>query len=195
MKLLGRSLAARLALLPIGLGAISPQGPGVAVESSSSRIVSPTVVATTAVRTIDGSNVLALLILWRGPVEWYSRPGPRSAGGGGRPGVLIARVQYGGLDLQATLDSSQPDRVLKVQGKQVELKPVDANVVLVDHIQDPSPVVTTLKIDPAMAADKSVEPLLRRSVQIVTFLQCDLKVGSPSIASIVERSCQSIMGK
>jgi hypothetical protein len=168
--------------------------PGVPMDSSTSRMVSPTVVATAMVRTLDGVNSLNLMVLWRGSNGWFVKPGARGAGGGGNQRTLNARVRYAGLDLLAELDL-QP-RAARIQSNPVTLKPIDANVILVDEVEGPSlKVVATLKIDPAMTPDKQIEPLLKRSPEIVKFLQCDQKVDNPAIQSMVERSCQIVMGK
>ena len=168
--------------------------PGVPADSNTSRIVSPTVVATTMVRTLDGANSLNLMVLWRGANGWFLKPGARGGGGGGRAGTLTARARYAGLDLAAELEL-QP-RVVRIQNNPVTLKPVDANVILVDEVEGPNlRVVTTLKIDPAMTADKQIEPLLKRSAEMVKFLQCDQKLDNPAMQSMVERSCQTVSGK
>jgi hypothetical protein len=171
--------------------------PGVPVDSSWSQMVSPTVVATTMVRTLDGANSLNLMVLWRGSNGWFVKPGARGGGGGGRggsQGTLTASVRYAGLDLLAELDL-QP-RAVRIQSNPATLQPIDANVILVDEIEGPNlRVVSTLKIDPTMTPDKQIEPLLRRSPEILKFLQCDQKVDNPAIQPLVERSCQSVMGK
>ena len=170
--------------------------PGVPADSSTSRMVSPTVVATTMVRTLDGANSLNLMVLWRGINGWFVKPGARGGGGGGRGqrgGMLYASVRYAGLDLLAELDL-QP-RAVRIQGNPATLKPSDANVILVDEVEGVNlRVVATLRIDPAMTPDKQIEPLLKRSPEIVKFLQCDQKVDHP-IQAMVERSCQSVMSK
>jgi len=174
--------------------------PGVPGDSSTSRIVSPTVVATTMVRILDGANSLNLMVLWRGSNGWFMKPGARGSGGGLRGGTLSARVRYAGIDLLAELDLQpqldlQP-RVVRIQGNPATLKPIDANVILVDDVEEPNlRVVATLKIDPTMTPDKQIEPLLKRSAEIVKFLQCDQKAENPAIQSMVERSCQAVMAK
>jgi hypothetical protein len=169
--------------------------PGVPMDSSASRIVSPTVVATTMVRTLDGANSLSLMVLWRGSNGWFMKSGARGGGGGGgSQRTLTARVRYAGLDLLAELDL-QP-RAVRIQGNPATLQPFDANVILVDGTDGPNlRVVSTLKIDPAMTPDKQVEPLLKRSSEILAFLQCDQTISDPVVKAMVERSCQSVMGK
>ena len=70
-------------------------------------------------------------------------------------------------------------------------------MVLVDEVDGPNlRVVGTLRIDPTMTTDKQIEPLLKRSPEIVKFLQCDQKINTPSVQSqVVERSCQIVTGK
>jgi len=171
--------------------------PGVPMGSSTSRMVSATVVATSMVRTLDGASSLNLMVLWRGSNGWFLKPGARGSGGGGRggsEGTLSARVRYAGIDLFVELDL-QP-RAVRIQGNPATLKPTDANVILVDDVEGPSlRVVSTLKIDPAMTTDQQIEPLLKRSSEIMKFLQCEQKADSLAVQSVVDRTCQSVMGK
>ena len=168
--------------------------PGVPMESSASRPVSATVVATTMVRTIDGASALNLMVLWRGSNGWFLKSGARGSGGRGSQRTLTARMSYGDLDLLAELDL-QP-RAVRIQGKPATLKPADANVILVDGVEGPDlRVVSTLKIDPAMASDREIEPLFKRSPEVLAFLQCDQKSTNASVQMLADRSCQGPMGK
>jgi hypothetical protein len=145
------------------------------------------------VQIVDGAASLNLLVLWRGSNGWFMKPGARGSCGGGSGGgsqrSFTARLSYAGLDLLAELDL-QP-RTVRIQGNPATLKPIDANVILVDDVERSNVrVVATLKIDPAMTSAKQVEPLLKRSPEIVTFLQCDQKAENAAIRSMVERSCR-----
>jgi len=163
--------------------------PGVPMDSSTSRPVSATVVATTMVRTIDGASALNLMVLWRGSNGWFLKSGARSSGGGGTRQALNARATFAGIDLLAELDL-QP-RAVRIQGKPATLKPADANVILVDGVEGPDlQVVSTLKIDPAIASDREIEPLFKRSPEVLAFLQCDQKSASASVQVLADRSCQ-----
>ena len=162
--------------------------PGVPMDSSSSRPVSATVVATTMVRTIDGASALNLMVLWRGSNGWFLKSGARGSGGGGSQRTLTERVSYGGLELRAELDL-QP-RAVRIQGKPATLIPADANVILVDGVEGPDlRVVSTLKIDPAMASDRQIEPLFKKSPEVLAFLQCDQKSANASVQILADRSC------
>jgi hypothetical protein len=78
----------------------------------------------------------------------------------------------------------------------VSLSPSDANVILVDQIDTSDmKVVASLRVDPAMTADKQLEPLLKQSVQVVTFLQCDQRLADPLVQPAIDRICQSVTGK
>lgn len=170
--------------------------PGVPRESSTSRPVSATVVATTMVRTIDGASALNLMVLWRGSNGWFLKSGARGSGGGGGGSqqTLTARATFGDLDLLAELDL-QP-RAVRIQGKPATLKPADANVILVDGVEGPDlRVVSTLKIDPALASDREIEPLFKRSPEVLAFLQCDQKSANTSVQMLADRSCQGTAGK
>jgi hypothetical protein len=141
------------------------------------------------VRTVDSVNTLNLMVLWRGSNGWFLKSGARGSGGGGTQRTLTARATFGGLDLLAELDF-QP-REARIQGKPVVLKPADANVILVDGVEGPDlRVASTLKIDPAMASDREIEPLFKRSPEVLAFLQCDQKSASASVQMMTDRSCQ-----
>lgn len=168
--------------------------PGVASQSGRSRPISPTVVATTMTRTIDGNNSLDLMVLWRGTPEWYLKPGGRSGGGGslGNQGTRYARVQYGGVELRVEL-LLQP-RAVRIQDQAVSLSVPDANVVLVDEADGPNlKVVSTHKVD-AVTKDPDIVPWLKQSPQISSFLQCHMKV-SERARITVEPICQAVMQK
>jgi hypothetical protein len=157
-------------------------------------MVSPTVVATTIVQILDGVASLKLMVLWRGATGWFVQNGSRrGSGSGGSQGTTTVRTSFGSIDLHAELVDGP--RAVRIQGKPVTLNPSDANVVLVDGIGGADLKVSTLKIDPAMTPDRQVELLLKKSPQIVAFLQCDQKLPGSVIAQVVERSCQIVMGK
>ena len=168
--------------------------PGVPVESSTSRPVSATVVATTMVRTIDGASALDLMVLWRGSNGWFLKSGARGSGGRGTQQTRSARATFAGLDLLAELDLWP--RAVRIQGKPATLKPADANVILVDGVEGPDlRVVSTLKIDPAMTSDRQIEPLFKRSPEVLAFLQCDQKSANGAVQILADRSCQGLIGK
>jgi hypothetical protein len=168
--------------------------PGVPAYSSTSRIVSATVVMTSMVRTLDGANSLNLMVLWRGSLEWFSKPGARGGSGGLRSATVYARQRYAGIEIVAELDLDP--RAVRIQGIPATLKPSDANVILVDGVDGADlRVVSTLKIDPAIATDRQIEPLFKRSPEILAFLQCDQKASSPAVQMMADRSCQGVMGK
>lgn len=183
------------AALVFSITSVLTASQAVPVDSTSQQIVSPTVVATVMARTVSDKDSLTLLVLWRGSLGWYLKPGPRAGGGGGgSQNTLSARVQLGGLNLRAELDL-QP-RAIRIQGLPVDPKPSDANAILVDEVDSSGPkVVATVKIDPEMATGKQVEPLLKRSAQIVSFLQCDLRLAEARAQSTVDRVCQTVRGK
>jgi hypothetical protein len=187
--------AVALAVMPTSAGQRETPPPGVPVQSSSSRPVSPTVVATTMTRTIDGNSSLDLMVLWRGTPEWYLKPGARSAGGGGSFGsqsVRQARLEFGGVALRAELQS-QP-RVVRIQGADVSLTVPDANVILVDEVEGPNLKVTsTLKVD-ALSKDRDILPWLKQAPQVVSFLQCETQVSAPAKV-LVDPICQALIQK
>lgn len=146
------------------------------------------------VRTLNGENSLSLLVLWRGGLGWFLRDGPKSGGGGMKQGSVSARLQYGGVNLTAELGLMP--RTVVIQGNSILLDPSDANVILVDKVDGAAKVVATLKIDPSMTANKQLEPVLKRSSQIVDFLQCDQKLSDPMVQSmVVDPICRAVTSK
>src|SRR5262245_52336093 len=74
---------------------IESQPFGMQRTSSYSIPISPTVVTT----IIGRDQRLLLLVLWRGPVRWYSTGNHRRASAGaGQDGTVHATLQYGDVD-------------------------------------------------------------------------------------------------
>jgi hypothetical protein len=177
-------------------------------SSSGTGPVSPTVLATSmCVMSEPGVGSLELLVLWRGRAGWYWRNrgqggGVSSGGGGGMeaPGGREVRTEWisqGGVQLSLKFE---PDsRTLWLLDQEVALG--HDNVVLVDGVDDADGprVVGTRRIEPAfdtaidlppgmaagppgvrLPAAVPAQTFIRRSPELVAFLQCDLRVPEAS---------------
>lgn len=158
-------------------------------SNSGTAPVSPSVMAT-ELGSVDavGRGTLQLLILWRGTSGWFLRGGGGSSSGGGgsmAPGssmIFSHWISQGGVNLTLRFDPAV--RKVWIQDREVALD--DANVVLVDGVDSPAgpQVVRTLRIDPEyQTTPRSPVPaqtFIRRSPELVEFLQCDVTVPGQS---------------
>ena len=173
-------------------------------SSSTSAPVSPSVMATVMTAGNEpGKGELELLVLWRGSPGWFWRAdgsggGGSSSGSGGMLGRTGSEVRtewlsQGGVNLNLRFEPGS--RRLWILDQPVTLN--DANVVLVDGVDAPTGlrVVATVRIEPGydaatdqplglLAARPSGAPppqgvppqtFIRRSPELVAFLQCDVK--------------------
>jgi hypothetical protein len=192
---LGGLLMAAPAQLPPGRR-VPP--PGANATSSGTRVISP-VALVTWVSTYgnDGIQVLDLIVLWRGSPGWFSRGSGSGTSSGGSTASFHSSIRYGGLDLQ--LEFEPNTRVAQIQGNAIQLR--DDNVILVDNVDvagGPT-VVGTLRVDPEPPlADNGyprIEPVLRRSPEIVTFLQCDARLPDQRVQAVIETVCRQVLGQ
>jgi hypothetical protein len=190
---LGGLLMAAPAQLPPGRR-VPP--PGANATSSGTRVISP-VALVTWVSTYgnDGIQVLDLIVLWRGSPGWFSRGSGSGTSSGGSAASFHSTIRYGGLELQLEFESKT--RVAQIQGNAIQLH--DDNVILVDHVDvtgGPT-VVSTLRVDPELPlADNGyprIEPVLRRSPEIVTFLQCDTRLPDERVRAVIETICRQVL--
>jgi len=169
-------------------------------SNSGTAPVSPSVMAT-ELGSVDaaGRGTLQLLILWRGTPGWFMRGGGGSSSGGGgsiAPGssmIFSHWISQGGVNLTVRFDPAV--RKVWIQDREVALD--DANVVLVDGVDSPAGpyVARTLRIDPEYqttiepipsaptgrgprmrAQPVPVQTFIRRSPELIEFLQCDAPV-------------------
>lgn len=172
--------------------------------SGGTRIVSPTVVATWATRGNAGTGAgsdrkrgpqtLGLLVLWRGTPGWFSKGTSRSRSSGGSATTFATTVRQGDLELDLSVDYQS--RRARVQGKEVTLG--DANVILVDRVDgaEGPQVVKMLSIDAQVTETPlRLESVLKRSPEIVSFLQCDAKLPDPKMQPMVDTICAGVIGK
>lgn len=163
--------------------------------------VSPSVMATKmGVVDAAGRGTLQLLILWRGSPGWFQKGTGGGSGGGGTMGggpspmIRSEWISQGGINLTVRFDPGA--RTAWIQDREIALG--DANVVLVDGVDSPAgpQVVRTLRIDPEYettmapapyggpmgrgpqmrAQPVPVQTFIRRSPELVEFLQCDASV-------------------
>jgi hypothetical protein len=166
-------------------------------SNSGTAPVSPSVMAT-ELGSVDasGRGTLQLLILWRGTPGWFLRGGGGSGSGGGGSmgpgsGMIFSHwISQGGVNLTLRFDPAA--RKVWIQDREIALD--DANVVLVDGVDVPAgpQVVRTLRIDPEYettmepppyavpgrgpqlrARPVPVHTFIRRSPELIEFLQCD----------------------
>lgn len=121
----------------------------------------------------------------------------RSTSGGGSVDTFHSTIRYGGLELQLGLQATK--RTAEVQGQTVELG--DANVILVDQVDTAggAQVVRTLRIDSAVPLSEEghprVEGMLRRSQEILSFLQCEAAMPDGKGLAMIDRICAQVLGR
>ena len=161
-------------------------------SSGGTAPVSLSVLATSmCVVDASGRGTLELLILWRGSPGWFRKSdggGGSSSGGGGSMGpgntpmIRNEWISQGGVNLAVRFDPAA--RKVWIQEKDIALD--DANVVLVDGVDSPAgpQVVRTLRIDPEYQTTPRgpvpSQTFIRRSPELVEFLQCDATVAGLS---------------
>ena len=190
---LGGLLMAAPAQLPPGRR-VPP--PGVNATSSGTRVISP-VALVTWVSTYgnDGNQVLDLIVLWRGSPGWFSRGSGSGTSSGGSTASFHSTIRYGGLELQLEFESKT--QVAQIQGNAIRLR--NDNVILVDDVDVAGGprVVGTLRVDPELPrADNGyprIEPVLRRSPEVVTFLQCDTRLPDERVRAVIETICRQVL--
>jgi hypothetical protein len=198
-----RHFAIRLGLTATVCAAVASAQTAGSPGVTSSRVVSPAVVATwssgfdAAVRP-----QLELLVLWRGSPGWFSSGAPLMTGGGvaGRlgPGGLSGgsrseHVYAGGLDLEVTVDSRT--HVARLCEHAIALG--TTNVVLVDDVDGANgPRITgTLWVDPQLQNPNELQAIIQRSSQLQGFLRCDVELADPIAQRTMTVLCDQMMRK
>ena len=154
--------------------------------SCQSSIVSSTVVATFCGHRQGDSEILDLLILWRGRPGWFQRrePGGRTGGGGSRVlgagtnGVVSEHQTYGNVTIAfaANFDT----KVATIGQSTFELGRL--NTVLIDNVEGEWHTSGTQWTDPRLplAGDWNVA-LVERSRELLRYLRCDVLMPAPSL--------------
>ena len=171
--------------------------PGRTATQSTAQPVSG-VAFTTWVGTLDSAGVstMRLLVVWRGTPGWFARGSGNGESGGGNGSSYHSTIHRGDLNLQLDFDFST--RVASIQGKQVQLG--DDNAILVDSVDGRAgpQVIKTLRVDtapPATDGFPRIEEVLRRSPEILSFLQCDARLSDAPSQKMADLLCSRIVGK
>jgi len=152
-------------------------------------------VAAATVLSEDGSH-LDLLVVWRGSPGWRFGPGgghrSGSAGGGGRS--YHSSDTFGHVQLDVEFDFAT--RIARVAGQRVPMK--SDNVVLVDRIDargGPS-VVRTLSIAGELPSNSpDIYPLIARSADVVSYIQCDARSANPGPLDAIADWCAPLIAE
>jgi len=170
-------------------GALQGQASG---GSSSSRVASPTVVATYRAHDGgDGTSILDLLVLWRGSPGWFMRVNGASSGSGLNGGFgqwySYQWASYSGITLMVEYDSAR--NTAKIRDREISLN--NANVVLIDGVDSSNPTfLGTQWIDPSLSGTGDPVPtIMKRSPELFEFLRCDLTLPDPAQQMILALIC------
>jgi hypothetical protein len=145
-----------------------------------------------------GTSALDLLILWRGTPGWLFRSGGMGGNASGRQGfgsnTGTQTIWAGDRALTWTFDLTA--NTITILDQSFSL--ADVNVVLVDGADSPqgSRVVRAVRIDPGYPGDGlHFELALRRSPELLEFLQCDAQLGDPREQTLTALICARFTGR
>jgi hypothetical protein len=165
---------------------------------STSRVVSPTVVASWASHQnlADGSTT-TLLVLWRGSPGWFSKGRGGSSGGGGGSGAggggSSAYVYFSEGGLTFTMEFDYDKSTVKILNQEISLR--ETNVVLVDFVDGTNgPAIVGYRwVNPAPPDDPSsvdpIAPVVKRSPELFEYLRCDLSLDDPVMKKMMPIIC------
>jgi len=166
--------------------------------SSTSKIVSPTVVASwRAHENFKDGTTTTLLVLWRGTPGWFTAGGRGSGGGGGGSSSSYAYeyMTYGGRTFVMEFDDDK--KIVKMMNQEISLK--DTNVVLVDFVDSAigATIVGYRWVEPGppappLVAGGAADPVagvIIRSPELYEYLRCDLKVSDPLMTTMIPLIC------
>jgi hypothetical protein len=144
---------------------------------------------------------MGLAVLWRGAERWYAA-GPQLSSGGGSQGTYNHSNQFGAIRIDLTLNRTR--QIATVNNVEVSLAE-GQNVLLVDGADKKErPSVRAIRADlssPARVSDliqvlatSNLAQILRRSAEIVSFLQCDAPANQtiPGISELSARYVPTI---
>lgn len=145
-----------------------------------------------------GISALDLLILWRGTPGWLSRAGSIGGNGAGLQGfgsnTGTQTVWAGDRALTWTFDLT--GKTITILDQPFSL--ADVNVILIDDADGPqgSRLVRALQIDPRYsAAPPHFELAVRRSPELLQFLQCDTQLGDQRQQALTDLICARFTGR
>jgi hypothetical protein len=185
-------LAAILMLVALGPAMAQVRSSGATVD----RVLSPRVVANWLSHPDEsGAMQLDLLVLWRGSPGWFAvaegGAGERGGGGMESQAVRSLRLRYGDIDLG--LEFRPETRVVVFLGEELVLG--EANVVLVDAVDTSPHVIETTQVGSTIPDAGRIELLLRRSPELVEYLDCEARVADPSLQEQMEFLCAQVLGR
>lgn len=124
-----------------------------------------------------GQRRLELVVVWRGSPGWFLKGNERHSSGGGSGHTFSSTVRYGGTEVSFEFIGAAARRVI-LPDRSVDLG--DHNVVLVDDVDAPTGprFIKSLRIDPAIEELGLPAPAVVRSLELVEFLQCEVKLES-----------------
>ena len=172
-------------------------------SSSTSRFISPTVVASWMSRT-HGSATDTLLVLWRGSPGWFSKTGVAGGSSSWSSGGKGGEQQFfRSGELNFALEFSDERRVVKILGQEISL--TETNVVLVDGVDSaPGPTVIGRRwIAPgpplppivAGASEDPIAGIISRSPELIEYLQCGVTVPDPLMNTVADLVCRRMRGE
>ena len=165
--------------------------------SSTSRIVSPSVVASWVSHDnyADGRTT-TLLVLWRGSAGWFTKGGAGGGAGGGS-GVTASGswayeyVTQGGHTFMMSFDYDK--RIVKILNEEISL--TASNVVLVDFVDSANgpTIVGTRWVDPPSSDQKpspdAIAAVIKSSVELFEYLRCDAALDDPVLKGMMPIIC------
>ncbi len=135
---------------------------------------------------------LDLAVVWRGRPGWFlENKDQYGASGGGNDAIFTQTVKYGGVHLNFRFVRSP--RTLTILDR-IPLDLNDANVVLVDQVDDPEKalVVSKVAVPSKLESPGALAMPFGRSNEIFAFLRCDVEVPQVGARSMVESLCRDL---
>ena len=148
--------------------------------SCQSDIVSSTVVATFCGHHEGDSEVVDLLVLWRGKPGWFGAGGSGGAGsrrfGAGTNGVVSHSQYYGAVTIALRADFDTGSATIG----ESTIKLDHINTIVVDDVDRDWRITNTRWTDPALPLVGDWNLMLaKRSREFVRDLQCDIPMPAP----------------
>jgi hypothetical protein len=164
-------------------------------QGEATSIISPHVVASWFSSTdASGHARLQLLILWRGGIGWFERPGGIDASHTPVEGASNRVIGFG--DVRITLNYLRDARTLTVNGARIHLG--DNNVLFVDQVDSASGprVLGSSRIEPMMPGSAGqIGLVLRKSAEVLAYLQCDARSPDVRLQRRLETLCLQNLGQ
>jgi hypothetical protein len=134
-----------------------------------------------------------LAVIWRGRPGWFlENKGSYGASGGGNDASFGQTIKYGGVHLDYRF--VRTTRTLMILDR-APLNLNDANVVLVDQVDDPEKaiVVARLAIPSTLAGPGALVQPFGRSAEILAFLRCHVEVPQVGARPVYEALCRDLI--